>query len=324
MYMQMNTSSEANSERLTTLEREVRGMRTEIQEEQFTSLALKHMYQTRLDSNMALQKPLNAIRRELALAGFKEHELKRDLLIKTNALRHVLKSVSKADTRYEEQQHAHTMRLSVQLDCLRERNIVKGFVAKLEEQDLMRARLREGNLELKRLYESAANAEDEEAIEEELTQHEAYINRQERLLKKLQQTVHVVSAEDMLYKLEHLKENKSSLEELSSKLIEETNKAHEELTQLKRHQNLVRLQGSDSDQVNIKQFETQVNKKQSKMKAKMEQKKETDRTVLTALGVLGRIYSDVVGRIHTTTSKSLDADCNEIAELLVEMQRHTK
>jgi hypothetical protein len=95
-----------------------------------------------------------------------------------------------------------------------------------------------------------------------------------------------------------LKENKSSLEELSSKLIEETNKAHEELKQLKRQQNLVRLQESDSDQVNIKQFETQVNKKQSKMKAKMEQKKETDSTVLTALGVLGRIYSGVVGNIR--------------------------
>jgi hypothetical protein len=324
MYMQMNVSSEASTERLTTLEREVRGMRTAIQEEQFTSLSLKHMYQTRLDSYMALQKPLNAIRRELALAGFKEHELQQDLLIKTNALRHVLKSVSKADNRYEEQQRSHTMRLSVQLDCLRERNIVKGFVSKLEEQDLMRARLREGNLELKRLYESAANAEDEEAIEEELTQHEAYINRQERLLKKLQQTVHVSSAEDMIYKLEHLRENKSSLEDLSAKLIEETSKAYEELKQLKKQQNLVKLQESDLDHFSIRRFETQVKEKQFKTKARVEKMKETDKTVLTALGFLGKIYSQVVGKGHTTTSKTLDADCNKVAELLDEMQRQSK
>mmetsp|Transcript_9740 Transcript_9740/g.19048 ORF Transcript_9740/g.19048 Transcript_9740/m.19048 type:complete len:223 (-) Transcript_9740:1040-1708(-) len=61
-YMQMNTSSEINTERLNYLETEVCKIRSVISEEHHYEQVLKHMYQTRHESFMALQKPLNAIR----------------------------------------------------------------------------------------------------------------------------------------------------------------------------------------------------------------------------------------------------------------------
>jgi len=107
-YMQMNTSSEINTERLNYLETEVSKIRSAISEEHHYGQVLKHMYQTRLDSFMALQKPLNAIRRSLMLVGFKEHELEQNLLTKTNSLKHVQNSVNRADTRFDDQQLTHT------------------------------------------------------------------------------------------------------------------------------------------------------------------------------------------------------------------------
>jgi len=48
--------------------------------------------------------------------------------------------------------------------------------------------------------------------------------------------------------------------------------------------------------------------------------KDTEKLILTALGLLGKIYSQVVGEVHTTTSNSLQADCERIARTLIEFQ----
>jgi len=133
--------------------------------------------------------------------------------------------------------------------------------------------------------------------------------------------VHVSSAEDMLYKLQYLKENKLSLEELSKKLIDDTCRTQEELQHLKKLHNMVRFNEPESeDGRNVREFEEQVAQRKAKVKSRINKMKDTEKLILTALGLLGKIYSQVVGEVHTTTSNSLQADCERIARTLIEFQ----
>mmetsp|Transcript_9743 Transcript_9743/g.19055 ORF Transcript_9743/g.19055 Transcript_9743/m.19055 type:complete len:92 (-) Transcript_9743:245-520(-) len=71
---------------------------------------------------------------------------------------------------------------------------------------------------------------------------------------------------------------------------------------------------------NVREFEEQVAQRKAQVKARINKMKDTEKLILTALGLLGKTYSQVVGEMHTTPSNSLQADCERIARTLIEFQ----
>jgi hypothetical protein len=212
----------------------------ELEAEEYTSRSLEAMQYNRTRALAECDLPLAELRAQLEKTKTLQSGAEGNLQRWTRGLKEAKERGQVLKTAVEAQHSSRMRRKGEEIDNARKRKEFEICTEMHRERSAASHRVLENEETVILLQESQRKASALEEIAEELTQHQAYISRQEGHLTRLRKVFPMEKAEEAEQYLEHLQHTEATLQEFAQQLCENTAAARDLLRSLNRELDLAR------------------------------------------------------------------------------------
>lgn len=260
----------------------------ELEAEEYTSRSLEAM---RYDRTRALAEsdiPLANLRAELEKTKMMHSGAEGNLQRWTRGLKEARERSQILKAAVEAQHNSRVRRKGEEIDNARKRKEFEICTEMHRERSAASQRVIENEETVVSLQENQRKASTLEEIAEELTQHQAYISRQEGHLARLRRVFPMEKAEEAEQYLEHLQSTEATLQEFAQQLCENTAAARDLLRSLNGELDLARSEDRPNPP-NRSALEQRLRDKEVELDLTMKRAEQRETAVAQACEIVTRL-----------------------------------